>query len=76
MVGIGTVRNLFAVIVLFGLGPWIEGMGLRNFFILLSAVAFAILLIPVPLLIWGKKIRSRTAEVYRHYASRQPMRRD
>ncbi|KAH6962448.1 major facilitator superfamily domain-containing protein [Ilyonectria sp. MPI-CAGE-AT-0026] len=76
MVGIGTVRNLFAVIVLFGLGPWIEGMGLRNFFILLSAVAFAILLIPVLLLIWGKKIRSRTAEVYRHYASRQPMRRD
>ncbi|RSL74484.1 hypothetical protein CEP51_011556 [Fusarium floridanum] len=76
MVGIGTVRNLFAVIVLFGLSPWIEGMGLRNHYILLSVVAFVILLIPVCLLIWGKRIRRRTADVYCQYASRQPMRRE
>lgn len=31
MVGIGTVRNLFAVIFLFGLGRWAEVMRLRSF---------------------------------------------
>lgn len=74
--GIVFVRNMISVPVLFGLAPWLSSMGLVDFHILLAALCFAFLLPPIPLLIWGKRIRGATASNYRDMASRQPIQRD
>jgi hypothetical protein len=50
-------------------------MGVQNVFILTAVVCFVVLLIPVPLLIWGKKARIATAKRYRQMAMRQPVQR-
>ncbi|KAJ6080299.1 hypothetical protein N7467_010052 [Penicillium canescens] len=71
LVGVIFMRNIFSVVVLFVLTPWVEGMGMRDLHILVAVIAFVILLIPVPLLIWGKKARVATAPMYRKMASNQ-----
>ncbi|UNI18473.1 hypothetical protein JDV02_004741 [Purpureocillium takamizusanense] len=76
LVGVVFTRNVLSVVVLFSLTPWIDGMGLRDMHILVSAFSFCILLIPVPLLIWGKKSRVSLAKTYRDMARRQPTHRD
>lgn len=65
------MRNIFSVVVLFALTPWVEGMGLRDLHILLAFIALVVLLIPVPLLVWGKKARIATAASYRKMAANQ-----
>lgn len=75
MVGVIFVRNALAVVVMFALNPWLDGMGLQNTFILLSVVCLLITLLPVPFFIWGKKARASTSQAYQLYAERQPFRR-
>jgi hypothetical protein len=65
------MRNIFSVIVLFVLTPWVEGMGMQNLHILVAVLAFVILMIPAPLLIWGKKARIVTAARYKRMAQNQ-----
>lgn len=65
------MRNIISVIVLFVLTPWVNGMGMQNLHVLCAMVAFAIYLIPVPLLIWGKKARVATAKSYGKMAEKQ-----
>ncbi|OQE39180.1 hypothetical protein PENCOP_c007G08393 [Penicillium coprophilum] len=71
LVGVIFMRNIFSVIVLFVLTPWVDAMGMRDLHILVAVIAFLILLIPVPLLIWGKKARMATAPSYRRMAANQ-----
>ncbi|KAF2106385.1 major facilitator superfamily domain-containing protein [Lophiotrema nucula] len=75
LVGIVFTRNAFSVIVLFALTPWINGMGVQNVHVLTAAVCFAVLLLPVALLMWGKRARIATAKKYEHMALRQPAHR-
>lgn len=75
MIGIVFVRNLFAVVILFSLTPWTNDMGVQNVCVITAAVCFAILLLPIPLLLWGKRIRVATAERYKRMAMRQPAHR-
>lgn len=63
------VKNLFPTILVFGLTPWIERVGLANVWITTVAIFVAILLGNVPFLIWGKQWRARSAERYVRYAS-------
>lgn len=65
------MRNVIAVIVLFTLTPWVNGMGMQNLHILIAVVAFFIYSIPIPLLIWGKRARIVTASTYRRMAENQ-----
>ncbi|UNI17910.1 hypothetical protein JDV02_004218 [Purpureocillium takamizusanense] len=51
-------------------------MGVRDLHILIVVLCFAILLIPVALLIWGKKARLATAKSYMEMARRQPTHRE
>lgn len=51
-------------------------MGIQNLHILIAVLCFVLLLMPVPLLFWGKKARIVTAQRYVKMASRQPTRRD
>lgn len=75
LVGVVFTRNVFSVIVLFAITPWIEGMGVQNLHVLTACLALAIGLLPVPLLRWGKKARVATADRYRRMALRQPTQR-
>ncbi|GAQ39300.1 sugar transporter [Aspergillus niger] len=71
LVGVVFMRNVIAVIVLFTLTPWVNGMGMQNLHILIAVVAFFIYSIPIPLLIWGKRARIATASTYRRMAENQ-----
>jgi hypothetical protein len=75
MIGIVFVRNLFAVVILFAVTPWTKDMGLQNVCIMTAVFCFAILLLPIPLIVWGKKIRIATAKRYKRMAMRQPAHR-
>jgi hypothetical protein len=65
-------RNIFSVVILFVITPWVNGMGIQNLHIVTACVIFAVLLIPVPLLKWGKQARIKTAERYKLMAMKQP----
>lgn len=69
------VRNALAVVVSFCLSPWLDGMGLQNMFILIGCLATVLLMIPIPMIIWGKKARILTAERYARNSRKQPGRR-
>ncbi|KAJ9485256.1 hypothetical protein VN97_g8090 [Penicillium thymicola] len=71
LVGVIFMRNIFSVIVLFVLTPWVNKMGLRDLHIICAVISFVILSIPVPLLLWGKKARIATAPSYRKMAANQ-----
>ncbi|KAK4862599.1 hypothetical protein LT330_002732 [Penicillium expansum] len=71
LVGVIFMRNIFSVIVLFVLTPWVNRMGMRDLHILIAVIAFVILLAPIPLLVWGKKARIATAPSYRKMAANQ-----
>ncbi|KFG85372.1 hypothetical protein MANI_110086 [Metarhizium anisopliae] len=68
LAGIVFVRNLIAVVVGIALLPAIQKIGVLQAFIIVGATAAAVLLIPVPMMIWGKKARAATAAKYEHYS--------
>ncbi|KAJ5347546.1 uncharacterized protein N7506_000799 [Penicillium brevicompactum] len=71
LVGVIFMRNILSVIVLFVLTPWVNRMGMRDLHILVAVIAFIILLMPIPLLKWGKQARIATASRYRKMAANQ-----
>lgn len=75
IIGVVFVRNVFSVIVLFTITPWLSGMGIQNLHILTASLAFAILSLPVLFLKYGKRFRRTTADRYRNYARKQPTHR-
>ncbi|OCK73178.1 MFS general substrate transporter [Lepidopterella palustris CBS 459.81] len=66
LVSVALVRNAFATVVVIVLQPWIDAMGLHGMFTTIGCLALATLLPTVPMIIWGKKIRIKTAK--RHKA--------
>lgn len=46
-------------------------MGVQNVHIIMAALCFAVMLLPVPLLLWGKKARIATAKQYKRMALRE-----
>lgn len=76
MIGIIFMRNVFAVVILFALTPWIAAMGLINVHAIVAAFMFVTQLLAVPFLIWGKKLRAAVAQRYLERAKRQPTKRD
>lgn len=71
MIGVIFMRNILSLIVLFVLTPWINGMGVRNVHVILAVIAFAIYLLPVALIIWGKSARVATAARYKKMTENQ-----
>lgn len=76
MVGIIFMRNVFAVVILFALTPWITAMGLLNVHIIVAAIMFAVQLLAVAFLIWGKRFRVSVAKRYLERAQRQTSKRN
>ncbi|KUJ18805.1 MFS general substrate transporter [Mollisia scopiformis] len=73
--GVCFVRNAIAACIVFAVSPWIEGMGMYNTFVLLGCVALFVMLLCVPIIIWGKKLRILCKGRYAAYAKVQPARR-
>jgi hypothetical protein len=61
---------------MFAVTPWINNLGVQNCFISVAVLAFAFQLMPIPFLIWGKRIRRHTAARYRELAQYQPTKRE
>lgn len=76
MISIIFMRNVFAVIILFALTPWIAAMGLINVHVIVAVIMFVIQLLAVPFLIWGKRFRSAAAQRYLERARRLATKRD
>ncbi|KAM4065424.1 major facilitator superfamily protein [Hirsutella rhossiliensis] len=57
-------RNVLGVIGPAATNPWVKGMGLSGLFITAAFINLAINLLGVPLLIWGKRLRTKTASRY------------
>lgn len=76
LVGISFVRNILSVVMLFGLTPWLDKLGVRDFNICIAFLCLGFLLMTLPLIFWGKKARIATEKKYRYYAMRQPLHRD
>ena len=60
------------MVILFVITPWVEGMGIQNLHVVVACIIFAVLLLPLALLKWGKQARIRTAERYKLMAMKQP----
>jgi len=58
------IRNGIATAAAFAVSPWLRGMGVQNMFITAGCLCFAILLLTVPMIIWGRKARHYTAGFY------------
>jgi hypothetical protein len=76
IIGVVFVRNGISLIIMFVVTPWINGLGIQNCFISVAVVAFIFQLMPIPLLIWGKRIRRSTAKRYWELSQYQPTKRE
>lgn len=66
------MRNALATVTLFVISPWIQRVGLQNMQITTVILCFLFMALPVPLLIWGKRIRVATRVRYERMAIGKP----
>ncbi|KIW05911.1 hypothetical protein, variant [Verruconis gallopava] len=70
LIGVAFVRNIMATILVFAIGPWFDGMGVYNSFVLLGCLSVAFSLLAVPMFFFGKKARIRRKNEYEYYAQK------
>ncbi|PGG96339.1 hypothetical protein GX51_07869 [Blastomyces parvus] len=58
------LRNIICGATTFGIQPWLEYNGRRNTIIIIAMLVFVINLSSIGFQIWGKRIRTKTAERY------------
>ncbi|KAI8664750.1 hypothetical protein NCS56_00908700 [Fusarium sp. Ph1] len=63
-IGVAFIRNCFSIAISFATVPWLDAQGLQNMCIVMGVLATVTGFLHIPLLMWGKKIRERTAESY------------
>ncbi|KAF9769090.1 hypothetical protein IL306_013547 [Fusarium sp. DS 682] len=63
-IGIAFMRNALSIGATFALVPWMKTQGLTNMFIVCGCISFAIGALYVPLIIYGKRIRTTLALHY------------
>jgi hypothetical protein len=71
LIGVAFVRNIMAMILVFVITPWFNGMGVYNAFVLLGCISVAFSLTAIPMYIWGKDLRRKRTAKYRYYAQKQ-----
>ncbi|OGE51931.1 hypothetical protein PENARI_c011G01041 [Penicillium arizonense] len=59
------IRNGLSVLIMSIYTPWISSFGIQNTFICAAIISLAMTIMPIGLLIWGKRARERTAPKYR-----------
>ncbi|KAJ5368092.1 major facilitator superfamily domain-containing protein [Penicillium cataractarum] len=63
-IGIAFIRNCFSIAIFFALVPWMDAQGLQNMSIVMGVWATVVAFLHVPLIVWGKRFRKRTAAKY------------
>ncbi|KAL0934650.1 major facilitator superfamily transporter [Colletotrichum truncatum] len=63
-VGVAFIRNAVSVGVPSALVPWMSSMGLSNMYILSGIISLVIGLLYIPMIIWGKRMRTALAQRY------------
>jgi hypothetical protein len=71
LIGVAFVRNIMATILVFAIGPWFDGMGVYNAFVLLGCISVLFSLLAIPMYAWGKKARTFRKTKYGYYAEKQ-----
>lgn len=57
--------------MVFAIVPWMDSQGIQNMYIVDAVWAFVMACLHIPLIIWGKKIRQRTAGLYEGLAMKK-----
>ncbi|KAJ6090078.1 hypothetical protein N7467_005294 [Penicillium canescens] len=65
LVGVVFIRNGLSVLIMSVYTPWISSFAIQNTFICAAIISLAMTIMPIGLLIWGKRARERTAPEYR-----------
>jgi len=71
MVTITVSRNIVATAFVFAIGPWIDGIGMKNVFTMLGVLITVILLSVFIFIFYGRIFRVKGAARYRRYAGKQ-----
>ncbi|KAF7592265.1 hypothetical protein BBP40_000467 [Aspergillus hancockii] len=64
LVVITYIRNGIATAISFAINPWITGLGIQNMFISVGCLCFGIMILVIPMIHWGRRARSSTADFY------------
>ncbi|KAJ6021880.1 major facilitator superfamily domain-containing protein [Penicillium herquei] len=71
LVAVSFVRNPFATALVSLLTPWIESVGLENFFVTIAVLMTGILLGNFGFILYGKRLRHQVAGRYQYFSERQ-----
>ncbi|QPG76370.1 hypothetical protein FOA43_003758 [Brettanomyces nanus] len=64
LVAVALINNIMGCIFTFACSPWLNSSGTQNTYIALAVITFAVMLLAVPYLIWGKTWRKATKNTY------------
>ncbi|BAE64629.1 unnamed protein product [Aspergillus oryzae RIB40] len=64
LVVITFIRNVVSTGISFAINPWMTGLGVQNMFISTGCLCFGTMVFIIPMMIWGRKARSSTADYY------------
>lgn len=64
MVGVSVINNLIGCIFTFACLPWLAAMGTTNTYIILAVLDFLIMMLCLPMIMYGKKCRAWTKNSY------------
>lgn len=65
LVGVAFVRNICATAIVFAATPWINELGMYNLFVCIGCLAFFFAGLTIPIIYFGKSLRTRGAARYR-----------
>ncbi|KAB8230236.1 major facilitator superfamily domain-containing protein [Aspergillus alliaceus] len=64
LVVITIIRNVVSTAISFVVNPWMSGLGVQNMFISAGCLCFGTMIFVIPMIIWGRKARSKTTDFY------------
>ncbi|KAL4892733.1 synaptic vesicle transporter [Aspergillus ambiguus] len=69
--GVAFLRNAFSIGIPFAISPWMKRNGLTNMFIACGFMSLGVTLTLLGMVVYGKRIRQKTARRYRLMAAKQ-----
>ncbi|KAF9894360.1 hypothetical protein FE257_007863 [Aspergillus nanangensis] len=64
LVVITYIRNAVATATAFAIYPWLNALGVQKMFISVGCLCFGILVLVIPMILWGRRARQYTAGFY------------
>lgn len=71
LVAVTFVRNAIAMVIVFVLPPWMNGMGTYNMFVIMGVLSLTFGLTFIPMMLYGKRVRIACSSRYARYAQKQ-----